>query len=87
LTPFLATWYWKPTGNTLLLDPELLKKTGIFALVSSELIATIGGGYFVGSLVDEKLHTAPIFVMVLCTAGLSYSVWRILRVSKQWLKK
>jgi F0F1-type ATP synthase assembly protein I len=71
----------------LRLDAELLKKTGIFALVSSELIATIGGGYLLGSFLDERLNSAPILVGLLTTAGLSYSVWKILKVSKQWLAK
>ena len=69
------------------LDAELLKKTGIFALVSSELLATIGGGYFLGTFLDERWQTAPIFVGLFTTAGLSYSVWRILKLSKQWLAK
>jgi F0F1-type ATP synthase assembly protein I len=71
----------------LRLDAELLKKTGIFALVSSELIATIGGGYFLGSFLDERWNSAPICVGILTLAGLSYSVWRILKVSKLWLAK
>ena len=69
------------------LDAELLKKTGIFALVSSELTVTIGGGYLLGSFLDERLDSAPIFVGILTTVGLSYSVWRILKISKQWLAK
>ncbi len=69
------------------LDAELLKKTGIFALVSSELIATIGGGYLLGSYLDERFKTAPILVGILTIAGLSYSVWKILKVSKHWMAK
>ncbi len=69
------------------LDAELLKKTGIFGLVSGELIACIGGGYWVGSWLDARWNTAPIFTAGLALLGLSYSVWRISWVSKRWLAK
>lgn len=69
------------------LDAELLKKTGIFALVSSELIATIGGGYLLGTFLDERFNTAPVFVGIFTTAGLSYGVWRISKISKHWMAK
>jgi F0F1-type ATP synthase assembly protein I len=69
------------------LDAELLKKTGVFALVSSELIACIGGGYWLGSFLDNRWESAPIFTVILATLGLTYAVWRIHKLSKQWLKK
>jgi F0F1-type ATP synthase assembly protein I len=71
----------------LLLDPELLKKTGVFALVSGELLACIGGGFFLGRWLDEKFNTSPWIAGGLACLGLVYSVWRIQRLSSQWMKK
>jgi hypothetical protein len=71
----------------LLLDPDLLKKTGVFALVSAELITFIGGGYWLGSFVDGKWNSAPVFTVSLATIGLIYSVWRIFWLSKKWMQK
>lgn len=68
------------------LDVELLKKTGVFALVSGELITMIGGGYLLGDFLDSRWSTGPIFGFGLASAGLIYSVWRIHRLSKGWLK-
>ncbi len=68
------------------LDAELLKKTGVFALVSSELITMIGGGFLLGDFLDGKWGTKPYFGFGLACGGLVYSVWRIQRLSKTWLK-
>lgn len=68
------------------LDAELLKKTGVFALVSSELITTIGGGFLLGNYLDGKWGTKPIFGFGLALLGLVYSVWRIHGLSKRWLR-
>ncbi|MGE3261395.1 MAG: AtpZ/AtpI family protein [Bacteriovoracia bacterium] len=70
----------------MLLDPVLLKKTGIFSLVSGELLAFIGGGYWLGSTIDKRWHSAPVFTLVFVFIGLTYSGWRILRLSKEWMK-
>lgn len=74
-------------GKTLRLDADLLKKMGIYAFVFSELVAFIGGGYLLGSWLDKRLGFTPALTVVLATLGLSYSVWRIHRLSTQWLKK
>lgn len=70
----------------VLLDRVLLKKTGVFALVSGELITCIGGGYFLGAWIDSKWNTAPFMAASISVLGLIYSVWRILQLSKQWMK-
>jgi F0F1-type ATP synthase assembly protein I len=71
----------------LLLDRELLKKTGVFALVSGELLTFIGGGFLLGQWLDRRFNSAPWFAAGIATAGLVYSVWRIQWLSKQWMKK
>ena len=72
--------------GSVLLDRVLLKKTGIFALVSGELITCIGGGYFLGSWLDSRWNLAPLFTASFSVLGLVYSVWRIYWLSKQWMK-
>lgn len=62
----------------MLLDPELLKKTGVFALASGQLVAYVVSGYFLGNWLDERLHTAPLCVCVFSLAGLGYSSWQII---------
>lgn len=73
--------------KTMLLDAELMKKAGIFGLVSGELIAFIGGGYWVGNKLDLRLHTSPLITIILSILGLIYCVWRILRLSKKWMRE
>ncbi|MGZ3692808.1 MAG: AtpZ/AtpI family protein [Bdellovibrionota bacterium] len=70
----------------MLLDPVLLKKTGYFSLVSGELLAFIGGGYWLGSTLDKHWKTAPVLTLVFVFLGLGYCGWRILRLSKEWMK-
>lgn len=66
----------------MLIDSELLKKTGVFALVSGELAVTVGASFFFGHWVDQKLGTEVIFATLLPLAGLSFCVWRIIRQYK-----
>lgn len=69
------------------LDAELLKKTGIFALVSGELTASVGGGYWLGSVLDKRWNSAPACAAGLAILGLVYSVWRIFGLLKQQANK
>ena len=68
------------------LDPDLLKKTGVFGLVSSELVTFIGGGYLLGAWLDKKWNTTPYLGALLALLGISYSVWRIYRLAQVWMK-
>lgn len=61
----------------MLLDKELLKRTGIFALVSSEVLATVAGGFLAGDWLDEKWGTSPFLSAALPLLGFGYSIWRI----------
>jgi F0F1-type ATP synthase assembly protein I len=63
-----------------------MKKTGIFGLVSGELLAFIGGGYWLGSTLDKRWDSKPVVTLIFVFLGLSYCVWRILRLSKEWMK-
>jgi len=69
-----------------LLDQELLKKTGIMGLASGELIAAVGGGYWLGTWLDRKWNTAPVFMASLALLGLIYAGWRISKLAKEWMK-
>jgi F0F1-type ATP synthase assembly protein I len=68
------------------LDAKLLKKTGVFAFVSAELLACIGAGVFIGTWLDAKLGTKPYLTGALSIVGLAYCVWRIKRLANTWLK-
>ena len=70
----------------MLLDPELLKRTGTFALVSSELTAAVGGGYWIGAGLDKKWNSSPKFAFGLALVGFIYCIWRFYKLSKQWMK-
>lgn len=60
-----------------LLDPKLMKKTGIFSLVTAEVSVLVGGGSWLGSWLDSREHTSPAFVASFATLGLVISFWRI----------
>lgn len=66
----------------MLLDRELLKKAGVFAFASAELIVTIGGGFFLGDWLDRRLGLPLVFTMLFTIAGLGYSVWRFEKLFK-----
>jgi len=72
--------------KSLLLDRVLLKKTGVVSLVTGELVVFIGGGYWLGSSLDLRWQTAPIFTLILALLGLAYAGWRISRLAKEWMK-
>lgn len=69
-----------------LLDRELLKKTGIMGLATGQLLVFIGGGWWLGSWLDAKWNSAPVFAAFLALLGLSYAGWRIWRMAKDWMK-
>jgi len=71
----------------LLLDKELLKRTGIFALVSSEVLATVAGGFLAGDWLDEKWSTKPFLTAFLPLMGFGYSIWRINMFLRMQTKK
>ena len=47
------------------------------------LFAGIGGGYFLGWLVDRWLGTAPIFALILAGMGLAGGLIEILQIMKR----
>ena len=70
----------------MLLDRALLKKTGVISLVSGELLVFIGGGYWLGSVLDRRWNSAPALTLILALLGLAYAGWRISRLAKGWMK-
>jgi hypothetical protein len=70
----------------VLLDPELLKKTGVFSLALGELVALVIGGFAFGSWLDQKLGWSTILRAVLPILGLIYSCWRIVNRYKSEVK-
>ncbi len=65
------------------LDPEWMKKSAIFGLVSVELVAYIGGAFLIGKWLDSRLGLAPLLAVFFSCFGLGLAVWKILN----WLKK
>jgi len=76
----------KNGNKNSLLDMGLLKKAGIFGLISAEIIGFVGGGFFLGKMLDNKLHSEPVFSVLFACLGLGYCVWRILQISKKWFR-
>lgn len=68
------------------LDAELLKKTGVFALVSGEITALVGGGYFLGKYLDNRFGFEPTLAVILAMLGLGIGSWRIWLYSRSWFK-
>lgn len=67
----------------LQLDPKLLKKTGVFSLVLTELGVYVGAGLFAGRWLDQKVELSPLFTSILVLAGLVLAIFRI----RYWLRK
>lgn len=55
-------------------------------LVSAELLVFIGGGYWLGSWLDQHWNVTPVFTVILAVLGLAYAGWRISRLAKDWMK-
>lgn len=64
------------------LDPEWMKKSAVFGLVSTELVAYIGGAFLIGKWLDSRLNLAPLLTILFSCLGLVLAVWKILN----WLK-
>lgn len=52
-----------------------------------EIIGSVVGGYFLGTVLDKKWNTSPLMVAVFSLAGIVYSAWRIYRYAKSALEK
>ena len=59
------------------LDPELLRKTGAFGLVSTELAVYVGGGFLLGRFLDDAVGSRPIACIVFTLLGLFLAIRRI----------
>ena len=61
----------------------LLAQVGMVSGLGFVLFAGIGGGYFLGWLVDRWLGTAPIFALILAGMGLAGGLIEILQIMKR----
>lgn len=62
-----------------LIDPKVMRT---YAIVSSAVFTKavlIGIGYYVGSILDKKFGTAPLFILVCITLGLALGLWWLIR--------
>ena len=69
-----------------LLDRELLKKTGIIGFATGQLVMCTAGGGWLGSWLDGKWRSTPVFTAALATLGFSYAGWRVWRTAKDLMK-
>jgi F0F1-type ATP synthase assembly protein I len=63
---------------TMRLNPELLKKSGVFGVVSAELVGYVAAGFGLGWFIDGLAGTKPIFSAILTIVGLAAAIRRIL---------
>jgi len=62
-----------------LIDPKIMRT---YAIVSGAVFTKailIGVGYYVGSILDKKFNTAPLFIMICITIGLAIGLWWLIR--------
>jgi len=66
---------------------DLWAQVGMVSGLGFVLFASIGGGYFLGWLMDRWLGTAPIFGLVLAGLGLAGGLIEILQIMKRVEKR
>lgn len=66
---------------------DLWAQVGMVSGLGFVLFASIGGGYFLGWLMDRWLGTAPIFGLVLAGLGLEGGLIEILQIMKRVEKR
>lgn len=62
-------------------------QVGIYTSLGFILFGGIGGGYFLGWLLDEWLGTAPIFSLVIAVAGFAGGFIEVLRILQRLEKR
>ena len=62
---------------------NLWTQVGLVSGLGFVLFAGIGGGYFLGWLLDRWLGTEPIFGLILAGAGLAGGLMEVLRIMKR----
>jgi F0F1-type ATP synthase assembly protein I len=62
-------------------------QVGLVSGLGFVLFAGIGGGYFLGWLVDRWLGTAPIFGLILAGLGLAGGLIEVLQIMKRVEKR
>jgi len=60
---------------------------GIYTSLGFILFGGIGGGYFLGWLLDAWLGTAPIFSLVIAAAGFAGGFIEVLRILRRLEKR
>ena len=64
-------------------DSRLWAQVGLVSSLGFVLFGAIGGGYFLGWLLDRWLGTAPTFGLILAGVGLAGGLIEILQIMKQ----
>jgi F0F1-type ATP synthase assembly protein I len=66
---------------------DLWAQVGAVSGLGFVMFASIGGGFFLGWLVDRWLGTAPIFGLILAGLGLAGGLMEILQILKRVEKR
>ena len=62
---------------------DLWEQVALVSGLGFVFFASIGGGYFLGWLVDRWLHTSPIFGLIFGIVGMGGGLLEILRILKR----
>ena len=62
---------------------DLWAQVGLVSGLGFVLFGCIGGGFFLGWVVDRKLGTVPIFGLIMAGLGLAAGLIEILRIMKR----
>jgi len=65
----------------MLVDPKLMRFYGLMSGAVFTKIALMVGGFFLGTWIDKRLGTYPLFMLVLMLLGMSLGLWWIVRVA------
>lgn len=66
---------------------DVWAQVGLVSGLGFVLFAGIGGGFFLGWLVDRWLGTAPIFALILAGLGLAGGLIEVLQIMKRVEKR
>lgn len=65
-------------GQSSEVSGSVWRQVGAYSGLGFVLFISIGGGYFLGSLLDRKLSTTPIFAMLLAGLGFAGGLIKII---------
>lgn len=65
----------------MLIDRKLMRYYSIVSGAVFTKIVLMVGGFFLGTWIDRRLGTYPLFMLILLITGMSLGIWWIVRVA------